>query len=676
MTDMRNFTLIHTIVVLSHALTMMFLCPQAASQIAIDTTLTIKESVISASVRPRVVGTGSLLITAEMVNNTPALLGDPDLVKTLQLLPGIQAATEGLSGMIVRGGGADENLILLDGVEVYTQGHILGLFSPFQSEAVAEAIIHKGAFPARFGGRASSVLEIRSVNPFTSSGGEGLSGCLGIGPLSDKLHLQGLTSKRNISYSVSGRGMHTLLMDGALRAFKVPGNFHFHDLHAKVENKINDRNLLSISYFSGKDNLYYKEEGSKTDVSWGSSMASVSWKKDWNGILSSDIILAYSGYSTGMGYKSTGAKHESLRTGLDDFLVKADFRLDTSQDHTLRLGAETIRHIFTPEADMLEGHKEKTVIRGLETSLYLEDEFKPTNWLTIDSGLRISLFNSGGGARLTPEPRISATASPFKNIKTKLALSRVSQYLHQLSSPVAALPVDLIVPVTRRIRPAGSDLISLGLEYHAFQGLEISMEAYDKLSSNVLEYKDGVMFIDDFEAWEDEVASGLGRSFGMEFLVRKTTGKTKGWIGYTLSKSERRFPDGTISGGNWFPSRHDSRHNFSVVLNENIGNGWDIGATWTYSSGGAVTIPSDDGSMPQRGNYRLPPSHRLDLSANHHKKRRVGEAVWNIGVYNAYNRKNPNLVIFVQGDDDLGPGSLKTISFLPIIPSVSYTRVF
>ncbi|MBR5176719.1 MAG: TonB-dependent receptor plug domain-containing protein [Bacteroidales bacterium] len=674
---MRNFTLLHTPVALPYAIAMMILCPQAVAQEAVDTTLTIKESVISARVRPRSDGTGSMLITAGMVKEIPALLGDPDLVKTLQLFPGIQAATEGLSGMIVRGGGADENLILLDGVEVYTQGHILGLFSPFQSEAIGEVIIHKGAFPARFGGRASSILEIQSTDPFSSTNfGRNFSGCLGIGPLSDKLHLQGLNSKRNISYSVSGRGMHTLLMDGALRAFKVTGNFHFHDLHAKVENKIDDRNLLSVSYFSSKDNLYYKEEGSKTDVSWGSSMASASWRKNWNGGLSSDIILAFSGYSTGMGYKTTGTKRESLRTGLDDLLAKADFRFDGKKGRDIRFGAETIRHKFTPEADMLDGHTDRTIIKGLETSLYLEDGFTASSWLIINSGLRLSFFSTGGTARLTPEPRISVTAIPSNKVRTTLSFSRVSQYLHQLSSPVAALPVDLIVPVTGRVRPVVSDQLSLGVGYHVTQGLEISLEAYYKSSSNILEYKDGVMFIDDFEAWEDEVASGLGRSMGMEFLVRKTTGKTKGWIGYTLSKSERRFQDGTISGGNWFPSRHDSRHNLSVVLNETIGNGWDVGAVWTYSSGGAVTIPLEDGSMPQRGNHRLPPSHRLDLSANHHKNRRIGEVIWSFGVYNAYNRKNPNLVISIQGDDDPGPGSLKTISFLPVIPSVSYTRVF
>lgn len=679
MTDMRNLTPFHSLVALPFSLLAISFGPPASAQEARDTTFTIKESVVSARARPRADGTGTLLITAEMVKDTPAFLGDSDLMKTLQLLPGIQAATEGLSGMIVRGGGTDENLILLDGVEVYTQGHILGLFSPFQSEAVGEAVIHKGAFPARFGGRVSSVLEIRSVDPLRGSDdGNAASGCLGIGPLSDKLHLQGRMAKGKVSYSVSGRGMHTLLMDGAMQALKIPGNFHFHDLHAKVENKVNENNSLSISYFSSKDNLYYKEDGSKVDIAWGSSMGSASWRRRWNGNLSSDMILAFTGYSTGIGQKTDGVKRESLRTGLDDFLAKADFRLDRGQGHTLRLGAETIRHIFTPESDMVENHKEKTVIKGLETSFYLEDEFKPNTWLTIDSGLRLSLFLFGGGARLIPEPRVSATASPFTGIKTRLSWSRVSQHIHRLSSPVAVLPVDLIVPVTRKIGPVVSDQVSLGVGHQSSGGWEISAEYYWKSMTGVLEYKDGVVLIDDFQTWEEDVAAGEGRSYGIELLLRKGVGKTTGWIGYTLARSERHFPDGTISSGSWFPSRHDSRHSVSTVLNERLGNGWEAGLTWTYSSGGAVTIPSRDGSMPHRGNHRLPPSHRLDLGLSHHKTRHRGERVWSLGVYNVYNRKNPNLVFLVSGEEEEGGqgSSLRTVSFLPVIPSVAYTRVF
>ncbi|MBR1926477.1 MAG: TonB-dependent receptor plug domain-containing protein [Bacteroidales bacterium] len=659
---MRNFVL---------PLILSLLCAEAiAQEAATDTTLTLKESIVSASVRPNAYGTGSITIPAGMLKDTPALLGDPDLIKTLQLLPGIQAASEGLSGMIVRGGGPDENLILLDGVEVYGQGHILGLFSPFQSEAVGEAVIHKGAFPARLGGRASSVLEIHSAQPAASSGS------VGIGPLSDKADFQGRSARRNISYSVSGRGTHTLLMDGVFRAFKMPANFHFHDLHARASKLINHNNTLSVSYFSSKDNLYYKEDGSKTDISWGSSMGSASWRKGWNQSLSSDFILAYSGYSTGMGYRAAGMKRESLRTGLDDLIAKTDFRADGIRGHTLRFGAETIRHIFTPESETTRENKGKTIIKGLESAVYIEDEYHPDIWLTISSGLRMTLFRSGGALRLTPEPRISVTASLPSKINTMLSWSRVSQNLHQLSSPAAALPVDLIVPVTDKISPVLSDQISIGLGYHGIRSLEISAEAYWKMSRNVLEYKDDILFIYDFEEWEDEVAAGLGRSVGIEFLLRKTSGKTKGWLGYTLSKNERRFQDAAISGGEWFPWRHDSRHKISAVLNESLGNGWDTGATWTYSSGGAVSVPQPDGSIPRRGNLRLPPSHRLDLGVNHHKERRKGEAVWGFGVYNAYNRKNPNIVLSVQGDEEDSPDPVKTISFLPIIPSVSYTRVF
>ena len=652
---MRNLRLLAILTALAPGVT-------CGAQNLPDTTILIKEAVVSASKGKRMAGTDLITLPKDLIEKTPALLGERDILKATQLLPGVQSGTEGLSGLYVRGGGSDENLILLDGVPVYTSGHLLGIISAFQEEAVEEVTLRKGAFPARFGGRVSSVLEIKTVEGDTARAG----GNVGIGLLSDRIHLQGSTSKRKVTYSLSGRGAHTFLLDGVFRLFKVPANLGFHDFHAKVSTKVSEEDKLIFSHFTGKDKLYYKDDGGKTDMSWGATTGAVSWRRRWRSGMRSEVTLASSGHKLSSGHKDPDGNRSGFKTGLNDLMARADFRM-AFPGHSLGTGVETTRHLFVPESDWSDTGKESVRLRGIEFCLYFEDSFSPASWLAFEPGIRLSTFAAGGKTRLSPEPRLSATIRLGEGGEVKAAYSRVSQHIHQLSSSVAVLPFDLMVPVTGKIGPVISDQLSLGVGYVGPGGWEFSLEGYWKALRNVLEYKDGVIFIDDFTTWEDEVAAGLGRSLGLEILVRKSAGKISGWAGYTLSRSERRFPDGSIGSGEWFPSRHDCRHGFSSVVNIDLGGGWDAGAVWTYSSGGAVTMPESDGSMPLRGNVRLPPSHRLDLGLSHRGARRRGEGIISLGVYNAYNRKNPNIVI---------PGSLKTISFLPIIPSVGSTRVF
>ena len=338
--------------------------------------------------------------------------------------------------------------------------------------------------------------------------------------------------------------------------------------------------------------------------------------------------------------------------------------------HNLRFGLGIISHTFAPESDF--SSKKRIKIKGLEEAAYIEDSFSVRGWLSVKAGLRMGAYSSDEVTRLNPEPRISIMLGREEGLRTTMSYSRTTQHLHQLSSTIAVLPVDLTVPVTKTIGPLVSDHVSIGLKYDRHDSWEMSIEGYLKEMKGTLEYKDGVVLIDDFSTWEEQVSSGNGRSYGLEAFIRKESGKTSGWMAYTLARSERRFPDGSISDGKWFPARYDIRHSIAVVLNQEMGRGWDFNVVWTYSSGGAITVPLTN----LRGNYRLPPSHRMDLGLSHHKSLRHGERVWNIGVYNAYNKKNPNLVIPLAGDEDEGSGPFKTISFLPIIPSVSYTRVF
>ena len=350
---------------------------------------------------------------------------------------------------------------------------------------------------------------------------------------------------------------------------------------------------------------------------------------------------------------------DSYSSGVKDVLARVDFHQVSIPRNDIRYGGGFIRHRFKAR-------------NGIETAFYIHDEISFGELLTLSAGLRASVFTYGRKKWLSPEPRLGLSTDLRDQLHFQISYSRMSQYLHLLSPSLTTLPVDLWVPVTKRIKPLFSDQYSAGISYDSDSGWGVSIEGYLKGMRNVIEYKDGVMFIEDFETWEDQVATGIGRSRGAEILVRKDSGKTTGWIGYTLSRSERRFPDRSIGGGQWFPCRYDSLHDITLAANRYFGNGWSTSLTWIYSSGSAITIPEKDGSMPVRGNFRLPPSHRLDIGIKHQK----GKGTWNFGLYNAYNRKNPNIVFYVSGEDEDSPGSLKTVSMLPIIPSISYTRAF
>lgn len=622
-----------------------------------DTTLTIRESVVYAAGKPAVprAGNGSIVVSRAMMGSTPALLGEPDLVKTLQLLPGVKAGTEGFSGLYIRGGGPDENLMMLDGAPLPAQGHMLGLFSVFQEEAVDKVTLHKGAFPTEFGGRASGIIDVRTRDGTA----ERLRGSIGIGLLSDKFHIEGPVPVKRTSFSVSGRAMHTLLLDGLFKALKVPGNYYFHDFHSKVTHQAGVRDRISLSCFTGKDRLGYEEDDASTTIRWGNSLCSIQWDRQWKEGLASECIAAASDYGLRVRQKASGTQ-DDFHSGMRDYTMKAVIKMDKLEGNVISFGAETVRHVFSPGIGCSD-----------ELSVFGQDRIRIGRFFHIDGGIRMTLSGSRGYHVFSPEPRIGIGMRPSERLEVTAAYSRMTQSVHLLSPSITTLPVDIWVPVTKAVGPVGSGQFSAGIAWDFAPGWSIDLEGYHKTMSNVIEYRDGTMFLDDPSSWESQVAAGIGRSSGMELLVRKSSGRTTGWLGYTLSKSERRFPDGSISGGEWFPCRYDCTHDFTIALNHRLGDAMEVNLSWTYTSSGAMTVPESDGSMPHRGNMRLPPSHRLDIGCQ--KRRKKG--IWRFGLYNAYNRKNPNIVFSLDADGD-GPGSLKTVSILPVLPSASYTRVF
>ena len=684
---------------------------------------------------------GAIDIPAAQIKNTPVLFGEADVLKVLQMMPGVQGGNEGFSGIYVRGGGPDENLIMLDGVPIYNVDHMLGIFSVFQPEAVKKVTLYKGSFPARYGGRVSSIVDIRTNDGNMKEN----HGTVSIGLISDKLHLEGPIIKDKLAYSVSARGMHTVLYAPVIKmALKdAYGNYYFYDLNGKVTWRLSDRDRFYFGAYHGRDRFVYDErnegEGTETigaqttqhkykdrtdvGVFWGNTVGSARWNHVFNSKLFANTTLSYNRYRMVMGAGSaetdivdgvttSSRYHLDYHSGIRDFGIRTDFDYTPSPKHLVKFGTEYLWHTFIPErmsavdreVNGAEIQVDTTIhfadpkkkYRGHELSFYAEDDFSVGEHLTFNPGVHLSMFNTEGRTYWSLQPRVSAKFSTGTGYSFKAGYARMAQYVHLLSSAQISLPVDLWVPITKDIRPVISDQFSVGAYYDGIKGWEFSVEAYLKNMRNILEYKDGTLMLGTSEGWENRVEMGEGTAKGIEFLVQKTAGKTTGWLAYTLAKTDRIFPDGSINNGERFPYKYDRRHCIDLSVDHRFNKKWGINATWSFATGGTTTVPVrqvavqlPDGNIwdaqyvDHRNNFRIPPSHRLNIGCNLHKERRRGESIWNFSVYNAYNRMNPNFVFMDYGPDYDNNGNytgtslkMKKITILPLLPSVSWTRNF
>ena len=637
----------------------------------------LSEAVVTAQQETGISATkmSAIEVPLQIVKSAPALFGESDVIKTIQLLPGVQGGLEGFSGIYVRGGGPDENLLLLDGIPVYNAEHMLGIFSMFQPEAIKKMTLIKGAFPARYGGRISSIVDVRTNdgNLYETSGN------IGISMLADKFHLEGPLWKGKTSYSISARGMHTAFLKPMLKALKFDGNYYFYDLDAKLTHWVNERNRLYLNVYNGMDNLHYKHaekqqytlpnspvqstNNASMGMRWGNTVAALRWNHILSGQLFSNTTLAYNRYrfvtvtdllmEERQGNTVMDKNYYSFdyRSGMRDWVLKTDLDYFPSTRHKLHFGGSYTLHRFIPETSSIARQVNDAATQvdtswrssilvqiGHEFSLYAEDEIQLSDALALNPGVHASLFNTQGKSYWALEPRMSAKWAFAQGWSTKAAYSRMSQYVHLLSSSQMSLPIDLWVPITRNIAPEVSSQYSLGLYYGGIRGWEFSLEAYFKDMDNVVEYKDGVSFFLNSVGWENKVETGRGRAMGIELFVEKTMGKTTGWLGYTLSKSDRIFP--TINAGKSFPFRYDRRHNINLVLNHRFSKKFDMSTTWTYASGGVTTLGERTVAMssptgevyeaehvPSRNNFRLPASHTLNLGFNLHKPHYRGESV-------------------------------------------------
>jgi outer membrane cobalamin receptor len=696
----------------------------------IDPIKDLKEVVIKGSLYDKTVNTplGMTLIPQQMLTSMPAL-GEADLLKSIQSQPGIKGGVEGSAGIFVRGGGSGENLFMLDDVPLYNVSHLYGFFSAFNVSAVKDVELYKGCFPARYGGRISSVIDVRSLDGNNKS----LKGEVSLGLVSSKFTLQGPIFSSKTTFLISARRSYFDLITEPL---KKPGvvdksfpDYYFYDMNARITHTFSQNDRIYLSFYKGKD--YIQNTNDNVDIisrfqsfsenrqetsGWGNLVSSLRWNHTFGNNLFTNTTLAYSTYDFFVKneYKSldilkTNGVTDSVQrkyfanysSGITDIIVKEDFDYALSDRHQLRFGAAFSFHTFNPGKDVYSmddgaiNEKSDTVyannlVRVGEPNLYMEDEMKLGEMISLNAGLRLSGFISANSYFINPEPRLAANCTVIPGVVVKAGYSRMVQYMHLLSTGNLNMPTDLWVPSGNdvQLKPLKSDQINIGFAYELAKTFLVNVEVYNKWLYHTADFKNGASLTTQFVPWYQKVTQGTGSAKGVELSVEKQHGRITGSINYTLSWSDRRFPE--LSDGATFPFTYDRRHDFKVFVNCKLSKKWDISAMWVYGSGYPVTIPVEKylpnlslfnsssaygGEIdyyPTRNNYRLPAYHRLDLGIHYKKQGRWGEHSWSFDVFNAYNRHNP-VYMYYSG---YRVKTLTVGSLLPIIPSVNYTFKF
>ena len=664
-------------------------------------------------------------IPVRQIKMVPALGGEVDVIKAIQLLPGVQSGTEGSAGLYVRGGGPDENLLLLDGVPIYSVNHMMGFFSVFNADAIKNVTLYKGSFPARFGSRLSSVLDVRMKD----GNDQAIHGSASVGLLSAKFQLEGPIVKGKTTFNVSARRTYYDVLSQPLLLLyqKIEGaqslstaGYYFYDINAKLTHTFSNRDKLYASYYMGDDRAYANLKMGEEDLdyklklgwNWGNIVGSLRWNHVFGPKLFVNTTVNYTQYRHKLGVTGSerylgGADTElslTYNSLINDLSAAMDFEYSPLPSHDIRFGATYIRHTFKPSITTLRYKDGEGPASAVDTTFgdinlytneaaaYVEDNWAIASWLKVNAGLRYSFYETDGTWYHSLEPRVSLRALFTDDFSFKASYAEMSQAVHMLSNSNLSLPTDLWVPSTARIKPMRSRQVAAGF-FYSLGVVDFSLEGYYKAMDNVLEYRDGASFFGSSSGWEDKVAMGRGWAYGVEFLAQKKTGKLTGWVGYTWSRTMRQFDrEGNIINlGKPFPAKYDRRHDLSITLAWEVSRKIDLAATFIYGTGlcGSLalqklsvvpgysyqtdmyyfdTVTAD--YLDGRNNYRMPSYQRLDLGINFNRTFRNGNhRTINVSVYNAYNRNNPFLV-YRDGNE------LKQMSIFPIMPSVSYTYEF
>jgi hypothetical protein len=672
---------------------------------------------------------GAVVLGLDEIKRLPALAGEPDVVRSLYLLPGVQTGTDGVGGIHVRGGGNGQNLIMLDGVPVYNINHAAGLFSVFNTNAIRSSTFYRGGFPARYGGRLSSVLDIR-----TKEGNRrALKAEGGIGLLSTRLTVEGPIVKDKSSFIVSARRS---LLDFYLQPLTdelgAGGDYDylFYDINAKFNIECSSRDNLYVSYYRGQDDFFNAGGSQDTlqlmtngnpeaedflstkdyryELSWNTQSAVLRWTHLFGDRLFGSMAATFSGLDTKIRYQendSLQALHPGGETTyllsmgryssrIRDFGLRFDFDFRPSTTYQLRYGAQAVRHEFRPgllnlqvaqgpipEEDAFLRNQPRTA--AWEYSAYAENIWQLTDEVELNAGLHLAAFRVPGNTYFLPQPRLSASWQWHKDWQLRGYFSRMAQFAHLLYNTATGLPTEMWVPSTREIRPEEAWQLGGALSWSGIKGWKATAEVYGKRMEHLLSYLEGASPLSN---WPSSVTSGRGEAVGLELALEKQVGVTRGWMSYSLGRATRQF-DG-VNNGVPYPFRYDRRHNFTLAALHRFSRRLEVSASYIYSSGIAISLPSGqyDIFLPglgrivvveygKRNAFRLPAYHRLDLGVNLRFSRPKVEHLLNLGVYNVYNRKN---VLYVRTAIDAGGELLRfePVTFLPILPSLSYSAKF
>lgn len=662
----------------------------------------------------------SVKLNVSEIRKIPQLLGEVDIIRSIQLLPGVTTVGEGAAGFNVRGGNVDENLILLDEAPVYNAAHVLGFFSVFNADIIKDVKLQRGGIPANYGGRLSSVLDIRQKEGNMKK----FSGTGGIGAISSRLLLEGPIQKDKSSFVVSGRRSYADMFLAFSSNEEIRDNkAYFYDFNAKANYVINENNRLFLSGYFGRDVLAFGENGS---FDWGNKTGTLRWNHLFNKKLFSNFTAVYADYDYSLRFNN-GASNMKWTAGINNIIGKADFSWFITPDHTVDFGVHVNHYQFYP-GRISFGNSQSTIEveldpkNALENAVYFSNEHKLGDKLTVQYGLRYSMFYQFGwqdGDRKSriyeyeegepksehtvintrtygrgeviedfynPEPRLGIRYSLNALSSVKAGYNRMVQYIHLVSNTTAPMPIDVWTPAGTHINPAKVDQVSVGYFRNFMNNaLEFSVESYYKNYQDLLDFKNGASLIFN-ESIETEVLSGEGRAYGLEFLLRKQKGRFTGWFAYTLARTERRVPG--INNGEFYPSNYDKLHDLSVVLSYDLNNKWNISSNFSYMSGRPVTYPNSrfeyDGFVvpgyDNRSGARIPDYHRLDLSATYNVPKKEGrrwESSWNFSIYNVYARRNPFSVAFRQNQNN--PTQTEAVRYAVFgvaIPSVTYNFKF
>ena len=653
-------------------------------------------------------------ISMRDVRAVPVLLGESDILKTLQLKPGIPSGAEGTTGFFVRGGGADQNLIVLDEALVYNANHLFGFFSTFNSDAVKDVKLYKGGFPAQYGGRLSSVIDVK----LKEGNNKEFAGQGGVGLIASRLTLEGPIQKGKSSFMISGRRTYFDLITAQVNKanegrenFNPIPDYYFYDLNAKLNFELGPKDKLFLSGYFGRDVFGFNSDFFNFSFFWGNATGTARWNHVFGPRLFSNTTFTFSDYQYNIA-NQFGDFNFELGSNIQDVNLKTDFFYTPTNRHTVRFGVNATYHQFV--VGRLKAGSETGEVAfsagqdfdGWEMAAYVSDEWKPSDRFALNAGLRLSGFANDGVFYTGLEPRLAGVYNVSDLFSVKASYARMFQYLHLVSNSGVSLPTDVWYPSTSRVKPQRSDQVAAGVSFAVGDWFMVTNEYYYKWLDNQLDFIDGAeLFLNN--DLEGEFAIGKGFAYGTEIQLEKTTGRLTGWIGYTLARIRRGEFEPLRSdaifgeGDAYFSPRYDRRHDISIVAVYEISRRWQVSATWIYGSGDLYWLPPGRFSFQDvqgaqfqalvpvyqnRNNYRLIPFHRLDLGVTYRFFPKWGESDLSINVINAYDRRNAFFIFLEPQFREVEAGgttlqipesiAARQVSLFPILPSITYNFKF